>query len=498
MNIKKLKKLCENYSLLYVEDDKDIAKVFLSYLKKLFNVIEYQENGKKGLVAYREREFDLVITDIQMPLMDGLEMASKIKNINQNQNILFVSAYSDNYKLLESIKIGVDGYILKPVDYDNLNSVLYKTLYKIKKMESADIYKNSLEKLVNKKTSENLFLKNEKIKNYEKTLYALIEIIESRDAYTGKHSLRVANYAKKIAKEVNLDDITCEEIFKAGMLHDLGKIGIPDSLLLKPNKLNEKEFNLIKQHVNIGFNMLNQIPMFKNISKIINEHHERLDGSGYPNGIKGDAITLGGAILGIADTFDAITTSRIYKRRKTVKEAITEIKSLTNIYFEKFVVDAAVNALKDEVIDNTINQLPHTKLEEERFSFFYKDSLCNLYNETYLNFILAKNMYEFKFSKIQMICLNNFGNYNKKYSWPKGNELLINISITLKYLYSDKMIFRIHGDDFIILCKDGNIDNSKNQKLEDIVKGSGITIEIKEFDITEKHIDSLVKLESLI
>lgn len=499
MELKSLKHLCENFTVLYVEDDEQVASTFIEYLKKLFHDVIYRKDGEEGLIAYKESKPQLVITDIQMPKINGLQMSQKIKQINEEQIILVISAYSDSDKLVDFIKIGIDGYILKPVDYDQLNEMLYKTLHKLKKVQEHDIYEQALHQLVSEKTSENIILQYEKIENYEQTLYALIEIIESRDTYTGKHSLRVAQYSKKIGQAMNLEKEELDDLYKAAMLHDLGKIGIPDSLLLKPGKLNEQEFNLIKQHVNIGYHMLQQIPMFKNIAQMINGHHERYDGSGYPNGLKADSISLGASILGVADTFDAMTTNRIYKHRKSVTEALEEIKSLKNIHYNPKVVDAALGALKDMPIDESINQLPHTSLEEERFSFFYKDALCNVYNETYLDFVLAKNMYDPVYSTVNLICLHKFGEYNKSHGWSQGNDLLKEVATTLKMLYNDLMIFRVHGDDFIILnSKEKNFDADKLYELDKLLTNTPLHIQLTSYDIKKQKINSLSTLEMLI
>jgi len=298
---------------------------------------------------------------------------------------------------------------------------------------------------------------------------------------------------------MQLDSELCEEIYKAAMLHDLGKIGIPDSLLLKPGKLTSEEFTLIKQHVNIGFHMLNQIPMFKSIASIINAHHERLDGSGYPNGLAGDKIPFGAFILAVADTFDAMTTNRIYKHRKTIKEALAEIESLKGKHFKEEVVEAAHIALQQITVDNSINQLPHTTLEEERFSFFYKDALCHLYNETYLDFVLAKNMYEPNFIYLNLICLQQFGEYNKKFGWSKGNRILQTVANQLKESYPEMTIFRIHGDDFIVLSSNEKPFENKNlNSLNVLLKKDNISTEVSLFDIKKEQIDSLSKLEKLL
>ncbi|PLY04332.1 MAG: histidine kinase [Arcobacter sp.] len=500
-NLKSLKQITENLSVLYVEDDENIASSFKNYLQKFFNKIDYKENGEEGLNCFLENQHDIVITDIRMPKMDGLEMSEKIKQINPNQNILITSAYTNVAQFLQSIKIGIDGYIIKPIDYDNLNSMLYKISEKIKTYKDLESYKKNLEKLVKIKTQENTKLELEKIENYEKTLFALIDIIENRDPYTGKHSLRVAEYSKLIAEELGFDKDECEELYKAGILHDIGKIAIPDSLLLKPSKLNDNEYKLIQEHVSIGVHMLEQIPMFKEISEIINCHHERLDGSGYPNKLKGEEIPFKANIMALADSFDAMTTNRIYKGRKSIKEALEEISSLKNIYFKEKIVKAAEKVLKNIVIDNNISQLPKTTLEKERFSYFYKDTLTRLFNERYLDFILSKNKNEKEYSELYIVFLDDFSKYNKSFGWSVGNQLLIDIANKLNKIYDGNIIFRMHGDDFVILASQNyNFDIIKFEELKLFISeySKDIIISYKKFDIKENLIYSISKLENLI
>lgn len=499
MLMKNLKELSANLSVLYVEDDKEIAYMFCRYLKKFFKNVTYKENGEEGLDTFKENNFDLIITDIEMPKMNGLEMSAKIKQINEEQNILIVSAYSDLQKFLESIKIGIDGYILKPVDFDELNKVLYKVLNKIKKFKESKIYEENLEQLVDMKSEELILLQNEKIEDYKQILYALVDLIESRDIYTGKHSLRVAQYAKLIAVEMGFSKEDCEEIYKAGILHDIGKIAIPDTLLLKPSKLDSNEYTLIKEHVSIGVHMLKKIPMFRKMAKYIESHHERLDGSGYPNGLKGDEIPVLGNILAVADSFDAMTTNRIYKHRKEVDEALKEIESLKGKFFKEEIVEAAKESLKDINIDLSTSQLPQSGLEKERFSYFYKDSLTNLYNDKYLDIILSKSIYKDNISYLNLILIHDFSQYNKNMGWTKGDEFLKYFAKKLVENFPDNIIFRIHGDDFVILSsKDRVITQNDLAFVDETLKEANLTISVDNYDIVDLNIDSLFKLDTFI
>ncbi len=484
-----LKELAKNISVLYVEDEDMLRESITRYLHKFFIDIDTALNGMEGIELYKKNSYDLVITDIKMPKLDGIEMSKEIKTINENQNILIISAHSEIFNFSESIRIGIDGYVLKPIDFEQLNSALYKIVYKIKQFKENEEYKNNLEKLVEKKTIETKHLEEEKVKNYKKTLYALVKMIEDRDTYTGGHSQRVASYSKMIAISLGLSDETCENIYQAGILHDIGKIAIPDTILLKPGTLSEIEYKFIQEHVNIGVDMLNRIPMFKQLSLYIQGHHERFDGSGYPNKLKGDEILLESQIMAIADTFDAMTTSRIYKVRKSTAEAIKEIKSLTNIHYTKELVDCTAEVLKEVFIDETINQLPNSQFEQERFSYFYKDQTTQSYNSSYLDLILTKNSYSIKYKYLYLISVHNLEKLNNTYGWEEGDKYLKNVSQNLQDIYTDALVFRVYSDDFLILSQE--IIALDEDKLAKFICIKNMVFSIKKIDIVENKIFSL-------
>lgn len=492
-NVAQMKVLTQNLVILYVEDESSIRESLAKYFKKFFNTVIVAKDGIEGLEAYKTNHIDIVATDINMPKMNGLTMAKEIKKINEYQNILVVSAYSDVQNFTESIQIGIDGYILKPIDYNQLNATLYKIAFKIKQFQENKKYKENLEELVEEKTHDFKQLQEEQIDNYKKTLHALVKMIEDRDTYTGGHSLRVAQYSKMIAKHLNLDEQKCENIYEAGILHDIGKIAIPDNILLKPGELNNLEYTLIQEHVNIGVQMLEKIPMFEVLAQYIQGHHERLDGSGYPNGLQGDAIALESQILAVSDTFDAMTTSRIYKARKSSQEALLEIENLQGIYFKKEVVQSAKEVLKDIHIDENITQFPTTQIEKERFSYFYKDQVMQCYNSDYLDLMLIKNNHNREYHYIYQVAIHHIDIINERKGWNEGNSYLLNIVTHLSELFQGYDIFHIFGDDFVILSKE--LLDIKREILEDFIKSNGITFEIYCYDIVKENIDSLRTLE---
>jgi len=316
----------------------------------------------------------------------------------------------------------------------------------------------------------------EKIENFEKTLESFVGMVEQRDTYTAGHSNRMAEYAKLIAQEMGYSQEECELLYRASILHDIGKIATPDNVLLKPGKLSKLEYKLIQEHVVASYDILAKIPMYKDLAKIIIAHHERYDGKGYPYGLKEDEIHPLAQIMIVADAFDAMTTNRIYKGRKNIAEAIEELKECSASQFHPIVVEHAAKALRNVEIQDTVNQLPKTDLEKERFSYFYRDQGTNVYNSDYLKFILNQNQFVREYLCVNTLYMHNFHQYNKQYGWDKGNELLSDFAEYLISHFESALIFKIYGNDFVILNQEHvDIDIKQFNELE-LLKENNITI----------------------
>lgn len=493
--IRKLKEVASDFSILYVEDEGELRESVHLYLEKFFSEVSVAKDGQEGLDLYRQKKFDVIVTDIQMPRLSGIEMAKKIKEIEPHQEILVVSAYTDFEYFLDSIKIGISGYVIKPIDYVQMNKELYKIAFKLMKFRENEMYKDHLEQLVEQRTKERETLQVEKIDNYQKTLLALVKMVEERDSYTGGHSQRVAKYSVMIAKEMGYDEKECEKLYQAGILHDIGKISTPDSILLKPGKLNNIEYNLIKEHVTIGYEMLKKIPMYNDLAEIIRYHHERFDGNGYPDGLKGDQIPPLSRVMMVADAFDAMTTNRIYKKRKKPKEACEEIKRFSSLQFNPEVAEAACRVLKKEKVSEAISQVPENKIEQERFAYFYKDQVADAYNKDYLELMLFQNNYERTYKCLNAFFLHNFTKYNEKKGWSEGDNILAAFADYLRGIFPEALIFRVYGDDFIMLNKDHVEINDDFLKSINLFKNTKIKVTNKHIDLYDKDISSLNGLE---
>lgn len=334
----------------------------------------------------------------------------------------------------------------------------------------------------------------EKIDLYEQNLFSLVSLIEQRDNYTAGHGQRVGEYSRLIAAQMGLSLSQQEELYRAGALHDIGKVAIPDSILLKPGTLEPIERVLIEEHVNAGYNLLKRVDIFASIAEIVQYHHERLDGSGYPNKISGDAFPLTSQIMAVADCFDAMTTNRIYKARKTLNEALSELTFMRGIKFRSDIIDSARTALANVSLEISHSQRPTTRLEMERFSYFYKDSLTGVYTSAYLNFLFFEPDFD-QYHQLWLINLGNIGQFNKAYGWEKGDDLLKHYAQTLQEYYPQLPIIRFQGDDFIIFRKDDKVP-----QIEDLyahwLKEMGITVTVSIIPLDAATCASLESLQS--
>jgi two-component system, LuxR family, sensor histidine kinase TtrS len=314
---------------------------------------------------------------------------------------------------------------------------------------------------VNSFTQKNIIetLHEEKLKSHQDFIGAMVNMIEQRDTYTAGHTERVSHYSYLIAKELELPQSEIQKLIEAAKLHDIGKVITPDSILLKPSALNNLEYELIKDHVVAGYAVLSTVHFYKELADVVIYHHERFDGSGYPHGKKGGEIPLLGHILAVADSFDAMTTNRIYKPRKSLEESIKELNELSGKWYHPAVVNAASKALANVEIDKDINQLGSTAIDEERLSYFFKDRLTKLYNEDYFILTLNNRARHPRPQKLCVISLINFTKYNREHTWEGGNSLLIEFATYLSRSLPDFLIFRVWGDRFIIADFDGDIES---------------------------------------
>ena len=347
-----------------------------------------------------------------------------------------------------------------------------------------------------KKTSKAV---SDKLRDYEESIYNLVDIIEKRDSYTAGHTQRVAKYAMLIANKVGVSDDNKSLLYRASMLHDIGKISTPDSILLKPGKLSDLEYKIIKEHVTTSYEILTKVTIYKDIAEIVRHHHEYYDGSGYPQGLKGEDIPFLSQILTVADAFDAMTTDRIYKGRKTVIEAVEEISQLSGRQFNPILVQPAIHALSEVNTERKVSQLPESDLQQERFSYFYKDNVTHAYNQRYLELLLSKRNQELKkYRYTLLIRLHHFSQYNSENSWNKGDEKLSKIVNVLQTLEENSLVFRLFGDDFIILLENKVEPLQMDNLLSNELKNTCLYYSTRYIDLNGNPLVNFDELEKVM
>jgi putative two-component system response regulator len=289
--------------ILVVDDVPDNRTLLERLLTAQGCRVETACDGLSALQSLDHFSPDLILLDVQMPGLDGFEVCRRIKDhpATRLTPVVLITGLSDRASRIRGIEAGADDFIHKPFDVGELTARV-SSLLRLKR------YTDDLE-------------------SAESVILSLGLTVEARDAYTNGHCERLANYATMLGGTLGLTDIEAQALRRGGYLHDLGKIGIPDSILLKPTALTPAEYEVMKQHTVIGDMLCGNLRSLALVRPIVRHHHERLDGSGYPDGLRAEAIPLLAQIISVVDTYDAITTDRPYRKARSTDEAIAELRA---------------------------------------------------------------------------------------------------------------------------------------------------------------------------
>lgn len=312
------------YKIIVVDDEQGIVDSLSIFLKRSGYDFTGLTNPLEAIERVRNEHFDMMILDFMMDPIHGDEVVEEIRKFNKDLYILLLTGHKDLAPPLETIKrLEIQGYCEKSDKFDQLLLLIESGIKSIEQMNTI--------KTINKQLHD----KNEELERaYLDTIGILRQTVEAKDPYTRGHSDRVSEYSVLIGKKLGLDEKTLHILKIGGLFHDIGKIGIPDSILLKESKLSDEEYSQIKNHPMIGVHMLGDAAIFTDILPIVKHHHERYDGRGYPSQLGGEDIPYVARIAAVADTFDAMTSKRSYRNSLPIDVVRAEIERCSGTQFD--------------------------------------------------------------------------------------------------------------------------------------------------------------------
>jgi putative two-component system response regulator len=345
--------MIEHAKILAVDDEPHNILLLRRFLKLMGHEVVGAENAIVAL-SELDRSFDLILSDVMMPEMDGFEFVKTVRDNHEFDDIpvVMVTTLGEKQDRLRAVEAGANDFITKPVDQLELQVRVNSMLRQKSQRDDILRYETELNSLVEERTLELQRALREVRKSHLDTIIHLSAAAEYKDEETGAHIIRMSEYSAVIARAMGLDEEEVELIHKSSPMHDLGKIGIPDHILLKPGKLDPGEWEVMKTHAEIGAEILGAGSSdYINMGAIIAlSHHEKWDGSGYPSGLSGEDIPVAGRICAVADVFDALTNKRPYKDAFSVEKSLEIMEQGRASHFDPAVLDAFLSGL-DEILE---------------------------------------------------------------------------------------------------------------------------------------------------
>lgn len=314
--------------ILVIEDDipyANMLKVGLDHYNYHTHVA-YSLTG--GMDILKQHRIDIIFSNVSLPGINGVDITKKIENLVLDIPVVLLTGMSNLTAVKNALQNGASDYLVKPIKIEELPIVIERNLER-KKLESKRLQENTSDILI-------------------KALKALMRALDAKDRYSSGHSQRVVKLAMLMADELKLEAEDRYKLQLSAFLHDIGKIGMPDSILKKADSLEDYEFNKAKDHPVIGSKIISEIEELSDVASIVRHHHERFDGTGYPDGLKGDAIPFFARILAILDAYEALVSDRVYRKAITTSEAIEEIQDNSGLQFDPFLVKVFSKIIKNE------------------------------------------------------------------------------------------------------------------------------------------------------
>jgi len=326
--------------VLIVDDDLALRTILSVMLTQSAFVCRTAASGEEALRLLENQPTDVVISDLRMPGISGMDLLVEVRERYPHLAFLMVTGEDETRVGVRAMQLGADDYLLKPFDADVALGSLYRALQKKKLEREVQEYRLHLEEMVSERTQQLRTALQQTERSYEDTLEALGAAIDLRDSPTAGHSRRVFLYSMELAKSIGGLEQEIRSIAMGAWLHDIGKLATPDRVLLKPGPLTDSEWEIMRRHARIGYDLVKSISFLAGAAEIVLTHHERFDGSGYPQKMKGDEIPFGARIFAVADTLDAMTSDRPYRAALPLQAAQEVIERGSGTLFDPLVAAA--------------------------------------------------------------------------------------------------------------------------------------------------------------
>lgn len=333
-----------DFSILTLDDDPIMTATLQAYFTTSGYTVDVETDPYKGIERLRDNHYDILLLDFLMAPITGDRVISEIRKFDKEIYIILLTGHKSMAPPIRALReLDIQGYYEKSDRFDQLELLIESCVKSIRQMRIIKSYRDDLDR--KNKELEQMYASLGD--SYMEVIRTLRLVVDARDIYTRGHSDRVSHYALRIAREMGKDEGFCERVRVAGLFHDVGKVAIPDSVLLKPGKLNSAEYELIMMHSEKGSQILSAISAFGDIAEIVLEHHERYDGSGYPQGLTGEETREEARMISVADAFDAMTSHRLYRDNLTFENAVDQLVQGKGGQFDPVAVDAFLHVLED-------------------------------------------------------------------------------------------------------------------------------------------------------
>lgn len=340
--------LSEPTKILIADDDSSVRDVITVLLGEEGYACTAVSSAEAALEAAQAGSYPLLISDVRMPGKDGFWLLERMREGFPDTAVVMLTAFGDTEAAVECLRNGAADYLLKPPKVTELIRAIERALGRRRLELARHKYRRSLENRVREKTAELSRTLRDLESTYSQTLWSLVAALDAREHETSDHSQRVVRFSLAIARRLGIPEADLPSLGRGALLHDIGKIGVRDRVLLKPGPLTPEEWSEMKRHPELGWALLQRVDYLRPASAIVLQHQEKWDGTGYPAAIQGEAIVIGARIFHVVDTLDAITSDRPYRKARPFEDARAEIVRCVGTQFDPRIVDAFLAVAEED------------------------------------------------------------------------------------------------------------------------------------------------------